>query len=274
MRFLITIIILITTFTSQAQKMGLRFSYNRLLSYRTIDILSINSIGNNTLVSEKINANNPFKGVARNYIPNLSKQSGFLDISLFYNFTNRKTILIGFRNINPLIGASISVTKNSNLGTSTLTYTYSQSISIPTLKLNYSYLITNKKKSPQVNVFGGLLLHFKGKDRTFESNKTKGVVTKYYDSNGSLTTYAYILVTKKKSITPNSITPYYNIGFDIHYSIGKRILVGTELSSFFGFNSLYSEEYQAETHESQIKYRVNIKRLFFSGGIYLQYNFR
>ena len=272
---IVVLILLLISLNSQAQKWGLRVSYNRLISYRSLSINSINSMGGNTVISEKfyrVSARNVF---LRNYISNIPIQSGFGDISVVYNISKKKSILVGYRSINPYIASSVKVGINSDFGEAKLGLGHAAGISIPTLKLNYSYLLSNpeNKKRLKINIYGGILFHFKGADGTFDGGR-RGVVGKYYDSNGNIATLGYIFMNDKEFYRPKNPTPYVNLGFDVGISLGKRFKLGMELAAYAGYKTLYTRKYYVETHESQASYEVSIKPYFFSGGIYLQYRIK
>lgn len=250
--------------SSQAQKWSLRGGVNVIRSYGKVTItdMLINSGEDKVEVSPgTVTLKRLFQ---HSYL--IPSTSFFADISLIRTFNRKSSISIGYRNLSPLVGSSVTTHKNGTSGVS-------QEISVPALRINYIHTLlqTEKINPSSLSVSAGILLTFLGRDGSFSSSNTWGSSSGGIDSSGNIVTTGYVIISKQKEWRPKPPTPYLNMSIDGGLRLGKRFKVGGEITAYIGYKSLYKESNTGITKGGTFAYDLALKPYFFSGGIYLQY---
>lgn len=265
-KFLLIAFILISI-AGNAQQWALRGSINSLKSYGQINLISLNSKSGETSVS----AEYPNSIRLGNRLREFPRLSYYLDISLIKNFSKKQSIIIGFRNMQPLITTTIQRKGPSYFDR----LFHGETINLPSLKLNYLYTFLQKDNlnASSLSVFAGLLIIFKSKEGTFD-NGSWGTRSGTIDSSGNVVFTDYTMVKKTGVWRPKYPMPYLNAGIDGGLRLSKRLKIGMELAVMVGYKTVYKQTHEGVSDDATFTYDIKLKPNFFSGGIYLQYRIK
>lgn len=267
----VLVILLLMPAYSHAQKWAVRIGFNNLTSHCDVNVKSMNDpSGNTSIYAGGIN----YVRVFRKFIE-IPMLTNFWDISVIRNFNKRHSIIMGFRNMEPLVYSTISHSySNDRFVVFTSRHRHAQGVPTPTLKLNYinTFLQKEKVNASSLAFFTGITIHFKRPAGSFGNGQWASSVG-VLDSSGNLYDY-YISAHTAGVRQPKYPVPYLNAGIEGSLRLGKRFKAGLELVGYIGPRTLYVQEVSGETNDAKFTYEIKLKPYFISGGIFIQYRIK